>query len=106
MIGVELLNVPVSARFDATVGDAQPVAGLELPHVTVRRRRREEVTEGQIALERRLVERPRPAGTALDRLDLAREVQRVAQDCVEQWLLAQPIARQEQLPPPAIVHSE
>ena len=91
---------------DPTVRDVQPVPGFELPDVPVHGGRRQEVAEREIAFERREVERGVPRRALVEALHLAREVQRAAQDGVEQRLLAEPIAGGEHLALPAVVDRE
>ena len=47
IVGVELRDVPVLMRFDMTVSGAQPMSRQQLEHVSVYRRRRDEVSERQ-----------------------------------------------------------
>src|SRR5438105_8348344 len=82
------------------------MCGLELGDVTIDCLRRKEVAERDVRFEPARVDLAVPRGTVVQRLDLAGEVDRATQDGIEQRLLAEPIAREEQLAPPSIPHGK
>ena len=93
-------------RLDAAVCHLQPVAGHELVHVAVNRRGRHQVAERQVPLERSRVDLSFPAGHARQGWQLAGKAKHVADDRVEERLLAQTVARREQLLTTAVVDGE
>src|SRR5262245_3833614 len=82
------------------------MCGLELANMPVRGCRRDEVSKREVPFEAAQVEFPVPAGTAIQRLYLAGEVQRAVELRIKQRLLAQPIASQEKLPARLVVHGK
>ena len=79
---------------------------LELADVAIDRARGEDVAERQIFFESAVIDLAVPRRAPGERLDLATEVQGPIEHRIEERLLAQAIARQQQLAPALIVDGE
>ena len=86
-VGVELLNIPIFARGDPAIRQSQPVAGLQLAHVTIDGVRGQVVSEREVALEAVELERVVPGGACVKGLDLTGEMQRATEHAVKERLL-------------------